>query len=39
MEDAATANTPYAGLTPDALLDAVDAAGYRTDGTLLALNS
>ncbi|MFI4920859.1 MAG: phosphotransferase, partial [Gammaproteobacteria bacterium] len=39
MEDTATPNTPYAGLTPDALLNAVDSAGYRTDGTLLALNS
>lgn len=30
---------PFAGLTPDALLDAVEAAGYRCDGRLLALNS
>ncbi len=29
----------YAGLGPDAILDAVEAAGYRTDGRLLALNS
>ena len=39
MEDVSTKEAPYIGLTPDALLDAVDAAGYRTDGTLLALNS
>ncbi|HEV2213152.1 MAG TPA: serine/threonine protein kinase [Gammaproteobacteria bacterium] len=40
MEDtAATASAPYAGLTPDAILDAVDKAGHRSDGTLLALNS
>ncbi|MDX1698779.1 MAG: serine/threonine protein kinase, partial [Thiohalobacterales bacterium] len=29
----------YARLTPDVLLDAVEACGYRTDGRLLALNS
>ncbi len=29
----------YAGLTPEHLLEAVDACGYHTDGTLLALNS
>jgi len=36
-----TAPTPadYSTLTPDTLLDAVDACGYRTDGRLLALNS
>src|SRR5215469_3381671 len=39
MEDVAHPNAPYAGLTPDAVLDAVDAAGWRSDGTLLALNS
>lgn len=31
--------TPYAGLTPDLMLNAVDSVGYRTDGRLLALNS
>ncbi|MBK9131768.1 MAG: serine/threonine protein kinase [Gammaproteobacteria bacterium] len=31
--------TPYAGLTPDAMLDAIEAAGLRGDGRLLALNS
>ena len=31
--------TPYANLSPDALLDAVEAAGWRCDGSLLALNS
>lgn len=30
---------PYAGLTPDLILNAIDSAGYRTDGRLLALNS
>jgi len=30
---------PYAGLTPDVMLNAVDSVGYRTDGRLLALNS
>src|SRR5215472_18336379 len=38
-ESAASEKTPYADLTPDTLLDAVDAAGWRSDGTLLALNS
>ena len=36
---AETLATDYAQLTPDVLLDAVDACGYRTDGRLLALNS
>jgi Ser/Thr protein kinase RdoA (MazF antagonist) len=31
--------TPFAGLTPDAILDAVDSTGLRCSGTLLALNS
>ncbi len=30
---------PYADLTPDVILDAVDAHDYRTSGSLLALNS
>jgi Ser/Thr protein kinase RdoA (MazF antagonist) len=30
---------PYAGLTPDVVLDALESAGYRGDGRLLALNS
>ncbi len=30
---------PYAGLSPDRVLDAVEAAGLWTDGRLLALNS
>jgi Ser/Thr protein kinase RdoA (MazF antagonist) len=35
-----TENTaPYAGLTPDTILNAVDSAGLRSDGRLLALNS
>ena len=39
MEDVGNSSTPYAGLTPDTLLNAVDSTGRRTDGTLLALNS
>ncbi len=34
-----TASTPYAGLTPEAVLDALDAVGLRGDGRLLQLNS
>ncbi len=34
-----TVAAPYADLTPDRLLDAVDSVGYRTDGRLLTLNS
>jgi Ser/Thr protein kinase RdoA (MazF antagonist) len=30
---------PFAGLTPDTLLDAVDSLGLQTSGSLLALNS
>ena len=30
---------PYAALTPDVVLDASDAAGFRADGRLLPLNS
>lgn len=30
---------PYAGLTPECILDAVEAAGFYPDGRLLALNS
>lgn len=33
------AAAPYQSLTPDVLLDAVDRAGWRTSGELLALNS
>jgi len=32
-------STPFAGLTPDRLLDALDSIGLRGDGRLLALNS
>jgi Ser/Thr protein kinase RdoA (MazF antagonist) len=32
-------DTPFAGLTPDAVLDAADALGLQTDGRLFALNS
>ena len=31
--------TPYSGLTPDRVLDALESAGFRGDGRLLALNS
>jgi len=30
---------PYAGLTPDVILNAIDSMGFHTDGRLLALNS
>lgn len=33
------ASPPYAGLTPDCVLDALDSVGIRGDGRLLALNS
>jgi Ser/Thr protein kinase RdoA (MazF antagonist) len=33
------ADTPYAGLIPHVVLDALDAAGWRGDGRLLQLNS
>jgi Ser/Thr protein kinase RdoA (MazF antagonist) len=32
-------STPYAGLTPDIVLDALDSVGLRGDGRLLGLNS
>ncbi len=38
-QDAATDPTPYAGLTPERVLDAVESLGLRVDGRLLALNS
>ncbi len=31
--------TPYAGLTPDVVLDAIDSTGRKCDGRMLALNS
>lgn len=34
-----TTSTPYAGLTPDLLLNAIESTGLRCDGRLLALNS
>ncbi len=34
-----TQDTPYAGLDPDAVLDALDAVGLRGDGRLIQLNS
>lgn len=40
MADLIAANgQPFATLTPDAVLDAVDSLGFRSDGRLLALNS
>ncbi len=35
----ASSPPPYAGLTPDCVLDALDSVGIRGDGRLLALNS
>src|SRR5438876_3985053 len=32
-------DTPYAGLTPELVLDALDGVGFRGDGRLLQLNS
>ena len=37
--NARTKAAPYAGLTPDRMLDALNAIGLRPDGRLLALNS
>ena len=34
-----SADTPYAGLSPDVVLDALDAVGLRGDGRLIQLNS
>lgn len=36
---APVSDTPYAGLTPHAVLDALDAVGLRGDGRILQLNS
>ena len=32
-------SVPYAGLTPDCVLDCIESVGYRCDGRQLALNS
>lgn len=32
-------NTPYSGLTPDCVIDALESLGFHCDGRLLALNS
>ena len=37
--DIDSAATPYAGLTPDRMLDALETVGLRGDGRMLALNS
>jgi Ser/Thr protein kinase RdoA (MazF antagonist) len=39
LSEATPDETPYARLSPDSILDAIDAHGYRCDGHLLALNS
>jgi len=39
MSDTASAAAPFADLTPDTVLNAIDAIGVATSGTLLALNS
>lgn len=39
MADMSVSLPPYAKLTPDSVLDALDEVGLRTDGRLLALNS
>ncbi len=38
-DPAASSDIPFAGLTPDLILDALEAAGFMPDGRLLALNS
>ncbi|NNF67836.1 MAG: serine/threonine protein kinase, partial [Gammaproteobacteria bacterium] len=35
----ATSQAPYANLSPDCVLAALESAGFRTDGRVLALNS
>ncbi|MBR0564817.1 serine/threonine protein kinase [Azoarcus sp. L1K30] len=39
MPKAADSQAPFAGLTPDFVLDALESVGLRPDGRLLALNS
>jgi Ser/Thr protein kinase RdoA (MazF antagonist) len=39
MQDPAALDAPYAGLTPDVVLDALESVGLRGDGRLLGLNS
>lgn len=39
MENIRTEETPYADLSPDCILNAVDASGWRTSGQMFALNS
>src|SRR3981189_3752617 len=34
-----TVDAPYSDLSPETVLDALEAAGYRCDGRVLALNS
>ena len=36
---AAMSDAPYQGLSPETMLDALDRAGFRTDGRLMPLNS
>lgn len=39
MPSSTSSDTPYAGLTPEAVLDALDTVGLRGDGRLIQLNS
>ena len=39
MSSASPIETPYAGLTPEVVLDALDSVGLRGDGRLIQLNS
>ena len=32
-------STPFSGLQPERILDALESLGYRCDGALMALNS
>ena len=38
-DEPASNDVPYAGLTPECILDALESAGFYPDGRLLALNS
>ena len=39
LDTVASANTPYAGLTPHVVLDALESVGIHCDGRLIGLNS
>ena len=39
MPDSMSEQPPYAELSPERILDAIEAAGFPPDGSMLALNS